>query len=74
MNDGHPPSAPDATPAERLAQAADRAPPSLAREFLDFLLHNKKWWLTPILLMLLAIGLLALAAGTGAGPFIYALY
>ena len=74
MNDRQPSSAPEVSPAQRLAQEADRAPASLAREFLDFLRHNKKWWLTPILLVLLAIGLLALAAGTGAGPFIYALF
>ena len=74
MNGRQLPSAPELSPAERLAQEADRTPPSLAREFLDFLRHNKKWWLTPILLVLLAIGLLAVAAGTGAGPFIYALF
>ena len=25
----------------------------LIAEFTDFLLHNKKWWLTPIILVLL---------------------
>ena len=40
-------------------------------EFLDFLLHNKKWWLTPIILVLLLVGLLAVFAATGVAPFIY---
>ena len=43
-------------------------------EFWDFLKHNKKWWLLPILLTLLALGLLILLGGTAAGPFIYTLF
>ena len=40
----------------------------------DFLLHNKSWWLTPIIVMLLLVGLLVMLAGTGAAPFIYTLF
>jgi hypothetical protein len=36
--------------------------------------HNKKWWLTPIVLMLLILGVLILVGGTGAAPFIYTLF
>ncbi len=43
-------------------------------EFWDFLKHNKKWWLLPILVALLLFGLLILLAGTGAAPFIYPLF
>jgi hypothetical protein len=39
-----------------------------------FLLENKKWWLLPILAVLLVFGLLVLLAGTGAAPFIYTLF
>jgi hypothetical protein len=46
----------------------------IVREFLDFLLHNKKWWLTPIILVLLAVGVLIVLGGTGAAPFIYTLF
>ncbi|MCD4822973.1 MAG: DUF5989 family protein [Phycisphaerae bacterium] len=46
----------------------------MAREFWDFLKHNKKWWLTPILLIMLVLGLLVFLGGTGAAPFIYALF
>jgi hypothetical protein len=43
-------------------------------QYCDFLLHNKKWWLTPIILVLLAFGGLLFFAGTGAAPFIYTLF
>ena len=45
--------------------------PGLLREFWDFLKHNKKWWLTPILIALLLLGILVVASGAGLGPFIY---
>lgn len=43
-------------------------------ELWGFLRHNKKWWLTPILLALLLIGALVLLGGTAAAPFIYTLF
>lgn len=46
----------------------------LVREFWDFLCHNKKWWLAPIIAILLLFGLLIILAGTGAAPFIYTLF
>lgn len=50
------------------------APTGFVREFADFLRDNKKWWLTPIVLVLLAVGALIILAGTGAAPFIYTLF
>ena len=47
---------------------------SLIGEFIFFLKENKKWWLLPILLALLILGLLVLLAGTGVAPFIYTLF
>lgn len=57
------------------AQAAEEQP-GLVAEFLDFLLHNKKWWLTPIILVLLLAGLLAFFGGSGSvvAPFIYPIW
>ena len=55
-------------------QCANQAQASLVREFFDFLIHNKKWWLTPIILVLLFVGLLIVLGGTGAAPFIYTLF
>ena len=46
----------------------------LITEFLDFLVQNKKWWLLPILLCMLLIGLLIFFSGTAAAPFIYTLF
>jgi hypothetical protein len=53
---------------------AETATPGLAAEFIDFVLHNKKWWLIPIIVVLLMLGLLVLLSGTGAAPFIYTLF
>lgn len=55
-------------------KAGEQAPPSLAREFWQFLCENKKWWMLPILLVLGLIAGLMLFAGTGAAPFIYTLF
>jgi hypothetical protein len=48
---------------------------SLVREFWDFLKHRKKFWLLPLVLMLLALGLLiVLTANSAVAPFIYTLF
>jgi hypothetical protein len=47
---------------------------SLAGEFVDFLKENKKWWLAPIVIAILGLGLLVLLGGTAAAPFIYTLF
>lgn len=54
--------------------AAEETEGGILAEFWDFLRHNKKWWLTPILLVLLLFGALILLSGTAAAPFIYTLY
>ena len=56
------------------SQQADEPQPSLLAEFLDFLVHNKAWWLTPIIIVLALVGLLVVLASTAAGPFIYTLF
>lgn len=57
-------------------KAADARPTGLAREILALLRHNKKWWLVPILIALLAVGaVIALAVlYPSAVPFIYPLF
>ncbi len=57
-----------------LASQAEQKPVGLIREFWDFLKHNKKWWLTPIILVLLLFGVLLILGGTAAAPFIYTLF
>ena len=46
----------------------------LGAEFVDFLKDNKKWWLAPIILSILGLGLLVGLGGTAAAPFIYTLF
>jgi hypothetical protein len=46
----------------------------LLRELWDFLCVNKKWWLAPILVILLLFGVLVFLSGTAAAPFIYTLF
>jgi hypothetical protein len=58
--------------AREFEQQAAQPQIGLLREFVYFLLHNKKWWLTPIILVLLAVALLVWLGSTGA-PFIYPL-
>ena len=56
---------------EREAEAEDMG---FLAEFWDFLKHNKKWWLLPIVLMVLGLGALVLLGGTAFAPFIYTLF
>ena len=45
------------------------------REFWEFVKHEKKYWLAPMLLIFLLMGLLVVFAGSSAvAPFIYTLF
>lgn len=54
--------------------AAESADQGVVSEFIDFLKYNKKWWLLPIVAVLLLLGLVILLSGTAAAPFIYTLF
>ncbi len=43
-------------------------------EFVYFLKATKKWWLLPIVVVLLLFGVLVFLSGTAAAPFIYTLF
>ena len=58
----------------KFAQHATERRPGLIAELWEFLATNKKWWLTPIVLVLLLVGGLILMSGTAAAPFIYTLF
>ncbi|MFA4990098.1 MAG: DUF5989 family protein [Candidatus Omnitrophota bacterium] len=48
---------------------------SILREFWDFMRVRKKWWLTPIIAVLLLLGLLIFFTQSSAvAPFIYTLF
>jgi hypothetical protein len=57
-------------------EKAAAAPSSggILRDLWDFLKTNKKWWMVPIIAMLLIFGLLILLSSTGVAPFIYTLF
>ena len=57
---------------EKAAAAADEE--NLLTEFWGFLRYNKKWWLLPILAVLLMMGVIMVLGSTGAGPWIYSLF
>ena len=43
-------------------------------ELWHFLRHTKKWWLFPVLVTLLLLGMLMWMSSTAAAPFIYTLF
>jgi hypothetical protein len=47
---------------------------SFLRELVDFLAHNKKWYLIPVVLAMLLLGILIILGATGAAPFVYTLF
>ena len=48
---------------------------SILKEFWDFLKVRKKWWLTPIVLVLILLGaLIVLTQSSPVAPFIYTLF
>ena len=51
------------------------AQPSVVGELWAFLRERKKWWLGPIILVLVLFGgLLVLAQGSAVAPFIYTIF
>jgi Family of unknown function (DUF5989) len=59
---------------EEIIRLAGEKRESLVREFWVFLKQNKKWWLMPILAVMLLLGLLVFLGGSGAAPFVYTLF
>jgi Family of unknown function (DUF5989) len=58
---------------QRFADEAGRRRQGTVGELVSFLRHNKKWWLAPIVVMLLLVGVLVLLGGTVLAPLIYPL-
>jgi hypothetical protein len=62
------------TPQNEFARHGAMERASFFSEYIYFLKTNKKWWMLPLLVMLLAFGVLMVMASTGAAPFIYTLF
>ena len=49
--------------------------PTLIGDFLGFIRREKKWWMVPLVLVLITVGLLAaFATSSPLSPFIYSLF
>jgi len=46
----------------------------ILKEFFQFLKDNKRWWLTPIVLVMILLALLLVAAASPLGPAFYAIF
>ena len=48
---------------------------SLLRELWAFMVERKKWWLLPVIIVMVAVGaLLVFAQGSALAPFIYTVF
>jgi hypothetical protein len=54
--------------------AAAEVNESLLRELWEFVCHNKKWWLVPVIVVLLLIGVVFWLSTTAVVPFIYTIF
>ena len=51
-----------------------RRPRGILREYFDYLRCRKKWWLAPVILLLLLVGLILVLGSTAVAPLIYTLF
>lgn len=47
---------------------------SLIKEILAFIIAERRWWLAPLVFVLLIVSLLVLFADSAVAPFIYSLF
>jgi len=64
----------DPAPKEFEKAAAEQGRGGFFSDLWGFLRDNKKWWLLPILILFLLLGLLIVLSGTGLAPFIYTIF
>ncbi len=65
---------PEDSSEDELALEARKKRTGLLGETWQFLRNNKKWWLWPVVLILVGVGLLVLLGSGAAAPFIYTLF
>ncbi len=71
---GNPNKKPEKDPPKAFSEEANQKRHGFLEEYIDFLRHNKKWWLLPIILILLLVGILLVLGGTAIAPLIYPLF
>ena len=62
------------TEGQQFEDQMTQSSPALVGELWNLLLHNKKWWLTPILVVLVLLGMLIIVGGTAMAPFVYTIF
>jgi len=55
-------------------KSADEKYASLFSEFIGMMKQNKKYWLIPLIIILLLFGVLIILGSSAAAPFIYTLF
>ncbi|HVN79656.1 MAG TPA: DUF5989 family protein [Terriglobia bacterium] len=70
----HPQTRSESPVTQDFSKLAEQPPSGFIKDFSSYLKHNKKWWLIPIILTLLLVGLLIVLGGSAAAPFIYTLF
>ena len=56
-------------------EAGQQAEQGLVREFIQMLKENKKYWMVPLIIVLLGFGaLIVLSGGSVIAPFIYTIF
>ena len=68
------PSEKKPTQANEFARHATEKRSSFLSEYIYLLKNNKKWWMLPLILVLLAFGVLMVLSSTGVAPFIYTVF
>jgi hypothetical protein len=47
---------------------------SLIREFFAFIRYEKKWWMIPLIIVVLILGLVLFVGSSPLAPFVYPLF
>ena len=61
-------------PESEFLREASRERSSFFSDYLYLLRTNKKWWMLPLIALLLGLGVLVLFSSTGVAPLIYTLF
>lgn len=63
-------------PKKSFREAGEAKELSLGQEIAQMLKHNKKYWMIPLVVFLLVLGIIVVVAATapGVAPFIYTLF
>jgi hypothetical protein len=54
--------------------AKSRSKPSIVSDLIHYFRYDKKWWMAPLIILLLLFGALMLLSGSAVAPFIYTLF